>query len=80
VRLIITDRDALEPVAAGIAIGVTFQKLYPSSFALSKVGTLLNHAKLLEQIKSGKDWRSIAESWAAETAAFEVRRAAVLIY
>lgn len=80
VRLIITDRDALEPVAAGVAIGVTFQKLYPSSFALSKVGTLLNHAKLLEQIKSGRDWRSIAESWAAEIAAFEARRSAVLIY
>ncbi|MES2596117.1 MAG: exo-beta-N-acetylmuramidase NamZ domain-containing protein [Verrucomicrobiota bacterium] len=80
VRLIITDRDAVQPVAAGVAIGVTFQKLYPSSFALSYVGTLLNHAKLLEQIKAGKDWRAITESWAAETAVFEVRRAAVLIY
>jgi len=80
VRLIITDRDALQPVATGIAIAVTLQKLYPSSFALSKVNTLLNHTKLHEQIRAGKDWRVIAETWAAETEAFMTRRAAMLMY
>ena len=80
VRLVITDREALKPVAAGIAIAVTFQKLYPQEFALTKVNTLLNHAKLLEQIRVGKDWRSIVESWEADAAAFAMRRETVLMY
>lgn len=80
VRLIITDREALKPVAAGIGIAVTLQKLYPKEFALTKVNTLLNHTKLLEQIRAGKDWRAIAESWETEAAAFATRREAVLMY
>jgi uncharacterized protein YbbC (DUF1343 family) len=80
VRLIITDHEALKPVAAGIGIAVTLQKLYPKEFALTKVNTLLNHAKQLEQIRAGKDWRNIAESWAAEAATFATRRDAVLMY
>ena len=80
VRLIITDREVLKPVAAGIAIAVTLQRLYPKQFALEKVNTLLNHTKLLEQIRVGKDWRLITESWSEETAAFTRRRESVLIY
>lgn len=80
VQLIITDRETLKPVAAGVAIAVTFQKLYPKEFALTKVNTLLNHTKLLEQIREGKDWRLITESWAKEAAAFTKRRESVLMY
>jgi uncharacterized protein YbbC (DUF1343 family) len=80
VRLIITDREVLKPVAAGIAIAVTLQRLYPKQFALEKVNTLLNQTKLLEQIRAGKDWRLITESWSQETAAFTRRRESVLIY
>jgi uncharacterized protein YbbC (DUF1343 family) len=35
VRLIITDRRALQPVASGIAIAATLQRLYPKEFALA---------------------------------------------
>jgi uncharacterized protein YbbC (DUF1343 family) len=80
VRLIITDREALKPVAAGIAIAATLHRLYPKEFALEKVNTLLNHTKLLEQIRTGKDWRAINESWTEETAAFSKRRESVLLY
>ncbi len=80
VRLIITDREALKPVSAGIAIAVTMQRLYPKAFALTKVNTLLNQTKLLEQIRAGKDWRVITESWAEEAASFAKRRESVLMY
>jgi len=80
VRLIITDREAVKPVAAGIAIAVMMQQLYPKQFALEKVSTLLNQAKLLEQIRTGKSWRRIAEVWQPETATFMQRRETVLMY
>jgi uncharacterized protein YbbC (DUF1343 family)/CubicO group peptidase (beta-lactamase class C family) len=80
VRLIITDREALKPVAAGIAIAVTLQRLYPKQFALEKVNTLLNHAALLKGIRNSKDWRELSALCADESAAFASRRNAVLMY
>jgi uncharacterized protein YbbC (DUF1343 family)/CubicO group peptidase (beta-lactamase class C family) len=70
VRLIITDREMLKPVAAGIAIAVTMQRLYPKKFALEKVNTLLNHTTLLNAIREGKDWRTITKMWEIETSDF----------
>ncbi len=80
VRVQITDRQAIKPVQAGVAIVTVFQSLYPKQFALDKVNTLLNHAPLLKAIRAGKTWREMAAQWSSETAAFEARRAAVLLY
>jgi len=80
VRLIITDREALAPVAAGIAITATLHRLYPKEFALEKVNTLLNHTKLLEQIRTGKEWRAIIKMWEDEMTNFTLRRSAALRY
>lgn len=80
VRLQITDREALRPVQAGIAIVAVFQRLYPKQFNLEKVNTLLNHASLLKAAKDGKSGIEISRLWASETAAFEARRAAFLLY
>ncbi|MEN3940060.1 exo-beta-N-acetylmuramidase NamZ domain-containing protein [Prosthecobacter sp. SYSU 5D2] len=80
VRIQITDREALRPVQTGVAIATVFQRFYPKSFNLEKVNTLLNHAGLLKTIRTGKSWREMRVMWEAETAAFEVRRAGVLLY
>lgn len=80
VRLVVTDRQVLQPVAAGIAIAITLQKLYPGEFEVEKVGTLLNQKKLLEMIRRGAGWRSITAVWAEELAAFRLRREAALLY
>jgi uncharacterized protein YbbC (DUF1343 family)/CubicO group peptidase (beta-lactamase class C family) len=45
VRIAITNRDVLQPVQTGIAIATVLQRLYPKSFALEKVNTLLNRDK-----------------------------------
>ena len=79
VRIQITDREVFKPVQAGMAIATVFQRLYPQ-FALSKVGTLLNHAALLKAVREGKTWREAGTMWGPETAAFESRRASVLLY
>ncbi|MBL9182781.1 MAG: DUF1343 domain-containing protein [Verrucomicrobiaceae bacterium] len=73
-RIAITDRAALKPVETGIAIISTLQRLYPKSFKLDRVDTLLNHKASLELIRGGESWRKVIEAWHAETAAFEVRR------
>src|SRR3954471_12493253 len=41
VRLTITDRNALKPVAMGVAIALVLHRLYPADFALDKIATLL---------------------------------------
>lgn len=80
VRLFITDREALRPVALGIAIASTLQRLYPKAFALDKVGTLLNHRETLQALRAGQAWRATASRWETETAAFLQRREAFLLY
>jgi uncharacterized protein YbbC (DUF1343 family)/CubicO group peptidase (beta-lactamase class C family) len=80
VRLVITDRAALNPVTSGMAMATVLQRLYPKAFALEKVNTLLNHAKLLESIRSGKEWRSLQAMWGDETAGFMAKRGSYLLY
>jgi uncharacterized protein YbbC (DUF1343 family) len=75
VRLSVTDRRALEPVRTGLAIAATLQRLYPGQFDVAKVGTLLNHRRLLEALRNGQPLH-----WQAETEAFRARRRPFLIY
>lgn len=74
VRISITDRAALKPVEAGIAIICTLQRQYPKSFKLDRVDTLLNHKASLKPIREGESWKKVTEAWGAETAGFEARR------
>lgn len=80
VRIAITNRDALKPVETGIAIACSLQRLYPKSFAIDKVNTLLNHGPSLKLIRGGASWKKVVEAWAEETAGFETRRKGFLRY
>ncbi|MDZ4401303.1 exo-beta-N-acetylmuramidase NamZ domain-containing protein [Prosthecobacter sp.] len=80
VRIVITDRAALKPVEAGVAIICTLQRLYPKSFALSKVNTLLNCEALVKAIKAGETWKAIEAWWGVDLAAFGERREGFLKY
>ncbi|HCN28916.1 MAG TPA: hypothetical protein DIT64_09135 [Verrucomicrobiales bacterium] len=73
-RIEITDRRALRPVRAGLAVAAVLQRLYPGKFAVDKVGTLLNHDTLLKALKSGRDARALEDMWRDETADFDGRR------
>jgi uncharacterized protein YbbC (DUF1343 family) len=74
VRLTVTDRQALRPVDTGIAIACTLQRLYPKSFALEKLNTLLNRDASIKAIRAGASWKKVVEGWAGETSSFETRR------
>jgi uncharacterized protein YbbC (DUF1343 family) len=80
VRIAITNREALKPVETGIAIACVLQRLYPKSFALEKVNTLLNHGSSLKLIRSETSWRKVIGTWAEETTGFEERRKGFLRY
>ena len=80
VRMAITDRQALKPVQTGIAIACTLQRLYPKSFALEKVNTLLNRDASVKAIRAGVTWQKVVAEWNEETAAFEARRGGFLRY
>lgn len=80
VRIAITDRTALKPVEIGMAIMGTLQRLYPKSFKLDLVNTLLNRRQSVQAMRQGSVWRSVMEGWAVELAAFEQRRQTFLRY
>jgi uncharacterized protein YbbC (DUF1343 family)/CubicO group peptidase (beta-lactamase class C family) len=80
VRMMITDRDTLRPVQTGIAIATVLQRLYPESFKLDLVNTLLNHKTSLKPIREGEAWKKVIEAWSGETDQFEMRRSGFLRY
>jgi len=80
VRIVITDREALQPVEVGVAIICTLQRLYPQSFDLEKVNTLLNRESSVKAIRAGTTWQKVVEAWSVEAAAFATRRDGLLRY
>jgi uncharacterized protein YbbC (DUF1343 family)/CubicO group peptidase (beta-lactamase class C family) len=80
VRLLITDRNALRPVAMGVALALALHRLYPSEFALDKVEPLLRDPATLEAIRADKPLSEIVAMWRDDEAAFAARRAKYLLY
>jgi len=80
VRMAITDRRALRPVAMGIAIALVLHRLYPNDFALDKIAPLLRDPATLEAIRADKPLPEIVSMWREDEAAFAARRAKYLLY
>ena len=74
-RITITDRRALQPVAMGVAIATTLHRLYPNDFDADKMQHLLRDPATLQAIKNGT-----TADWSADQAAFSARRAKYLLY
>jgi len=80
VRMTITDRRALRPVATGVAVALVLHRLYPNDFALDKLAPLLRDPATLEAIRAGKPLAEIVSMWREDEAAFALRRAKYLLY
>ncbi len=80
VSIVLTDREKLQAVDVGLAIGLAVQKLYPQDFALQKVQTLLQHTNTLEALKAGKPISQIKAAWENELTDFKRRRQKYLLY
>jgi len=80
VSIVLTDREKLQAVDVGLAIGLAVQKLYPQDFALQKVQTLLQHTNTLQAFKTGRPISQIKAAWENELNDFKRRRQKYLLY
>jgi uncharacterized protein YbbC (DUF1343 family) len=78
--MVVTDRNRLRSVDAGIVIAKVFMKLYPNDFAVDKVNTLLLNRDLLSAMKAGTSLEEIRKSWSNDLQQFEKRRKKYLLY
>jgi uncharacterized protein YbbC (DUF1343 family)/CubicO group peptidase (beta-lactamase class C family) len=80
VRLTVTDRDALAPVALGIEIAVALRDLHPVDWKTVKLLDLLANRDTFERLQRGETADSIIRSWSDDVEAFRARRARFLLY
>ncbi len=80
VRLIVEDRNTLNPLHAGIAIAHTLHRLHPKEFDLKNFNKLLQHAGTIKALKSNQPLAPLLAAWDREAAAFAQRRAPFLLY
>jgi len=80
VFLIVTDRDRLRPVRAGLEIASALARLYGQQFRLEDAALLFGSASMLQRIRAGEDPAAIAAGWAADEAKWRLTRAKHLLY
>jgi uncharacterized protein YbbC (DUF1343 family) len=80
VRVLVTDRNALDAPELGVEIASALHRLYGDQFHLQRMNTLLANRAVLDAIAAGTDPRVIAQSWRGALAEFMRRRRAALLY
>nr|WP_246463114.1 exo-beta-N-acetylmuramidase NamZ domain-containing protein [Nitrospirillum iridis] len=80
VRLMVTDRAALDSPLLGIELAAALYRLYPERFHLDDTLGLIGSKATVEAIRSGIDPRAIAAGWETDLAAFKALRAKYLLY
>jgi uncharacterized protein YbbC (DUF1343 family) len=80
VRIVLTDKTALDAARLGIEIAAALFRLHPDRFALRDMFRLLGSREVLAAIEAGEDPAAIAARWQPPLRAFEAVRAKYLIY
>ena len=80
VDIVITNREAVQAVKAGITLATTLRKLYPKQWSLQHFDRLLCDDSVRAQVTDGKNPSSIVESYQRELDKFKQRRNGHLIY
>jgi uncharacterized protein YbbC (DUF1343 family) len=80
VQIVITDRNLLDAPELGIEFAAALQALYPGSYKVAGVDTLMVNKASLDAIAAGEDPRRVAEQWRDGLEEFEAMRAKYLIY
>jgi uncharacterized protein YbbC (DUF1343 family) len=79
VRVAVTDREALRPVALGLEIAVALRDLHPADWQRRKYLDLLANSDTFERLERGESAAAIFRSWEAGLAKFRDRRARHLL-
>jgi uncharacterized protein YbbC (DUF1343 family) len=80
VRVLVTDRNALDAPELGLEIASALHRLYPEEFQMQKMKSNLESQSVIDDLTAGHDPQRIAESWRAALDAFEQERQKALIY
>lgn len=82
IRLVMTDRAAYDPTVTAVAMLAAIQSVHPGEigFVATQFDRLAGGPALREAIQAGQAHPEIVAGWVAPLAAFERRRAAVLLY
>ena len=80
VRMTVTDRDALRPVALGLEIATALRDLHGTDWTRDRFGELLGNAAAVTRFERGDSAAQIVSGWAAGQMEFERRRARFLMY
>jgi uncharacterized protein YbbC (DUF1343 family) len=80
VRVVLTDRNALQTILLGLEIASALGKLYPSKFETGKMIFLLGNATTVKQLADGSDPMVIVASRKKEIEAFRNIRVKYLLY
>ncbi|MGH9160861.1 MAG: exo-beta-N-acetylmuramidase NamZ domain-containing protein [Vicinamibacteraceae bacterium] len=80
VFIIVTDREALQPVRVGLEIASALARLYPAQYELERARRLFGSEDLIVRIRKGDEPADTAASWAEGEARWRLKRAPYLIY
>ena len=78
--LIVTDRNALQPVTSGLSIAWHLRKLFGDEFKIDDVVKLLQSRAALEAMKSSTDPSTLSTTWKGDLESFRKTRAKYLLY
>ena len=80
VAVVLTDREALQPMLMGIEIASALAKLYPHEFEPAKMLELVGNATTIRQLVEGADPAAIVASWSQGLDIFRKVREKYLLY
>ncbi|HXK23359.1 MAG TPA: exo-beta-N-acetylmuramidase NamZ domain-containing protein [Myxococcota bacterium] len=80
VRIVLTDRRALDSPALGVEILGALWRLHPDRFEIDRTLSLVGSRAVLEAIRHGRDPRAIVQAWREPLARFGRLRAKYLLY
>jgi uncharacterized protein YbbC (DUF1343 family)/CubicO group peptidase (beta-lactamase class C family) len=80
VQIVVTDRNLLDAPELGIEVAAALQSLYPGTYKLAGLDTLMVNKGSLDAIAGGQDPRRISQQWREGLETFEALRAKYLIY
>jgi uncharacterized protein YbbC (DUF1343 family)/CubicO group peptidase (beta-lactamase class C family) len=80
VQIVLSDRNMLDAPELGIEFASALESLYPQSYKVAAVDTLMVSQASLEAIAAGDDPRRVAEQWREGLEKFEALRAKYLLY
>ena len=79
-KVVLADRDALQPLRMGIEIAFALGKLYPGKVKAAKMIDLVGNTATIKQLVEGGDPAAIVDSWNKDIEAFRNVRAKYMLY